>query len=1142
MATLALNADVWTAPAPAKDWQESSLTGSGIVGAMVEGRLEDESIHLSHCKLYLPEAGETAPALVKHPKRRPGDYNDRDGFIAACDLKLSTRIGKVVSYSRRTDFATGECIVEAVDAKGLQYRRRVLAPRGTNIVAMKIEDEGARDFFVHLCGIEPKGRNDTKAFASGVRQITSRPGYYRCEFARANPWNPIAGYEVALLVAGSEAFVAVEPLKKGEKTHLPAMQDALHAAAAKGYDAFRLENAAVMDELMGRVEFELEGPTNAAEIVRNFNAGRYNIISSTYGDHIPNLQGLWAGTWYAPWYASFTVNGNLPCAISFFDRGRTPEFNESLLKWLEARLPEMREAAKMHFGARGFRVAAQTTVSGVETDSNANYPHIYWHGGAAWLLSRLYDGYRHTLDRAWLERIYPLMKEVAHYYEDVLVEMQDGTLGFNPSYSPENHPDGKKATSVNATMDNAIAKQFLDEVVAAAEILGVDGDERAKWARMRLRLTPYAASDAGFFAEWLAPDQPDNNEHRHASHLYALYDDTPAEILTNAALVAAVKKTIDARMDFNENRSRTMAFGYVQNGLAACKLGDAVRAERCLALLTAKNWLKGGGSCHDWLNCFNTDISGGYPYLVSEMLVQSGDDALCILPAKPSSWVKGRIAGLLLRGNIVLEHLSWRGDEYVAALKFPSGRVKLIAGKAGDVLDTKALAAQLDAARPDAMRHGGVYHWSLEIPELTAKETKAPPRAYLWIPEDCAKVNGVVIGNDNMLEESLFCEPEFRASLSRAGLALAIVYPGFQGLHTAFTRDEGSIVAATMNRFAALSGHEELATAPIAAIGHSAWADFPYFFAAAFPERAFAAISIKGSWPDRKPFKDEFKTMIHDIPTLLVCGEYENAAGNLAHAKPLFDTLVDEPFSFFEDSGSGHFEYSDALPSLVGRYLECAIAKGDTKALVAEAAAAHPPKGKVGVIAFLDAGGKPIAQNPKYHLQVTLPSPADREFEVAVAFDGKVPPGRPEKWTGLKAGEKPPAPADPSRIVVRNIQGNCEALGGNRFRVEYNRRGFTGYRAREIVFAAEYPADGEFQRFTQQAIMRFDRPKTSDGVTHWYVRNGPATVDAAGNLVPLPLPGGSKAAPIVVCAWQWGKVEPVFFELCASRKQKAGSR
>lgn len=687
-------ASEWVEEEPARNWQESSLTGSGIVGAMVEGRLEDENIHLSHCKLYLPESGETAPALVNHPRRRPGDYNDRDGFIAACDIKIATRIGKAQEYSRRTDFSTGECVVEATDMKGRRYRRKVLAPRGTNIVAVKIEDEGEHEFFMHLCGIEPRGRADIKAFASGVKEIITRPDYYRCEFANSNPWNPLKGYEVALTARGNEAFAIIAPFLKGEESNLAAMKAALDDAAAKGYYGFLLENKAVMGELMGRVAFSLEGPANAAEIVRDFNAGRYNIISSTGGDHIPNLQGLWAGTWYAPWFASFTVNGNLPCAISFFDKGNTPEFNESLLKWLEARLPEMRQAAKMHFNARGFRAAAQTTVAGVETDSNANYPHIYWHGGAAWLLSRLYDGYRHTLDKSWLVRIYPLMKEVAEYYEDVLVEMDDGTLGFDPSYSPENSPKGKKATSVNATMDNAIAKQFLAEVAAASAILGVDEAQRAKWEGMRSRLSPFAVSDDGYFAEWLAPGQPDNNEHRHASHLYALYDNAPAEILTNAALVAAVRKTIDARMDFNENRSRTMAFGYVQNGLAACKIGDAGRAERCLALLTAKNWLRGGGSCHDWKNCFNTDISGGYPYLVSEMLVHSEDDTIRFLPAKPSDWEKGEIGGLLLRGNIELVRLSWRGDEYNAALKLPSGRVKLLSGKAGDTYETAELAAE----------------------------------------------------------------------------------------------------------------------------------------------------------------------------------------------------------------------------------------------------------------------------------------------------------------------------------------------------------------------------------------------------------------------------------------------------------------
>jgi hypothetical protein len=710
----------WRENAPAANWQESSLTGNGTIGAMVEGRIEDEKIHLSHCKLYLPEPGTNAPSLQGRAKPQPGDYTERDGYMAACDLKIGGRVPGWKDYSRRTDFRSGEVIVEAKDGKDRRYERRVCAVRGANVIAVKIVDEGNHNQSAMLCGIEPQGHGDIKAFEKGVKEIVSRPDYYRCEFANSNPWNALKGYEVFLTQRRkgadvSEYFVAIVP--KGAtsmETTLPASckegkshphHDAgcvvhieLSAAAEKGYDALVKENAAYLSEMMGRVEFELEGPDYAAETVKRFQSGRYNIISSMGGDHVPNLQGLWAGTWSAPWKASFTVNGNLPCAISFFDRGNTPEFNECLLKWIDNRLPAMREGARKHYNARGFRAAAQTTIAGVETDFNPQYPHLYWHGGAAWLLSRLYDGYRHTLDKEWLKKIYPLMVEVAEYYEDVLKEMPDGTLGFTPSYSPENWPKGKSPTSVNATMDIAICKQFLGEVIEAANVLRQDSQDSQdsagnnnpvnlvnpvkKWRAMRDRLTPYAVSERGFFAEWLAPNQDDNNEHRHASHLYALYDNAPEEIVTNEAFVAAIKKTIDARMDFNENRSRTMAFGYVQNGLAACKLGDAQRAERVLKLLNAKNWLKGGGSCHDWKNCFNTDISGGYPYLISEMLVHSEDGGeLRFLPAKPESWKKGAIRGLLLRGAITLDELSWNGDDWKATLRMKDGVKRKLSGK-----------------------------------------------------------------------------------------------------------------------------------------------------------------------------------------------------------------------------------------------------------------------------------------------------------------------------------------------------------------------------------------------------------------------------------------------------------------------------
>ena len=689
IATIAL-ATVIVCQSPARDWQQSSITGNGTIGAMVRGDVNNDTVSLSHCRLYMPISDE-------------GGYRERDPFMAACDLKMGTDVWGIRDYSRTTDFETGEVIVRCQSQHG-EYVRKVVALRPDNLIAIKVGDK--RHIRFALDSIPMRGRDELAMFEDGVRSVVHerREGldYYRLDWSRTNKWNKLTGYEVALLVNNSrendiEAFVAIEPILKGQESNFASMKSRLEAAAAKGYDALVENHAKRQREMMRRVEFALEstGEVKGDFIEKAFQAGRYNIISATGGAHVPNLQGVWAGTWSAPWRASFTTNGNMPCAVSFFTKGATPELCGSLLAWLEERLPEMREGAKQFYNARGFHVAAQTTVSGVETDTNDGYPHRYWHAGAQWIMNTLFDAWRTTHSKKWLKRIYPLMKETAQYYEDVLVELPDGTLGFNPSYSPENWPQGKRPTAVNATMDQAAARQCFRNAIEAAEALGTGGsgvpplEQIEKWRTLLSRLTPYAVSEGGYFAEWLAPGQPDNNEHRHASHLYALYDDAPAEIVTNAALVAAVKKTIDARMDFNENRSRTMAFGYVQLGLAATKIGDGERALRCLNLLSKKNWTEAFGSFHDWHNIFNTDISGGYPYLVSEMLVQSDNDSVTFLPAKPECWTRGRIAGLALRGAVKLESLEWEGDSWNARLKTEDGRTLNFSGTGRNTVSTK---------------------------------------------------------------------------------------------------------------------------------------------------------------------------------------------------------------------------------------------------------------------------------------------------------------------------------------------------------------------------------------------------------------------------------------------------------------------
>ena len=143
----------------------------------------------------------------------------------------------------------------------------------------------------------------------------------------------------------------------------------------------------------------------------------------------------------------------------------------------------------------------------------------------------------------------------------------------------------------------------------------------------------------------------------------------------------------------------------------------------------------------------------------------------------------------------------------------------------------------------------GVYQWGVEVDGVVSRETKAPPRAYLWIPEACKELKGVVISNDNMLEEPLFSEPSFRKNLAEADCGIIFVTPGFQGMNERFDLEKDKpIVAALLKKLADESGYSESKDKTLLApLGHSAWSDWGYFIANAFPERTACAVSSSSS-------------------------------------------------------------------------------------------------------------------------------------------------------------------------------------------------------------------------------------------------------------------------------------------------------
>jgi hypothetical protein len=333
-----------------------------------------------------------------------------------------------------------------------------------------------------------------------------------------------------------------------------------------------------------------------------------------------------------------------------------------------------RRNAKELYGCRGIHIPAQLTTTPLETDFNPNWPLIYWTGGAGWAASFYSDYYEYTGDKKFLEeKGYPFMKEAALFLEDFLKITKDGKYVFVPSYSPENapknHPDYPAV--VDATMDVMITKQLLRNCIKAANVLNTDLPKIKKWKEMLAHLPEYEISKDGDLREWLWNGEENNNDHRHASHLYALFSDLPIEF-KNDSMRKAASKTIDFKFDYDVNRGKGfMAFGIAHLGFAAAHIGNAVQTNEIINFLAKNYWSTGLASFHNMDELFNMDISGGFPYLVSQALAYSESGYLKLIPALPLGWKEGTIEGIRLRGNVQIKKLSWSGKNVKVILNSP---------------------------------------------------------------------------------------------------------------------------------------------------------------------------------------------------------------------------------------------------------------------------------------------------------------------------------------------------------------------------------------------------------------------------------------------------------------------------------------
>lgn len=410
--------------------------------------------------------------------------------------------------------------------------------------------------------------------------------------------------------------------------------------------------------------------TPQALIEKLWSFGRYLLIASSKEEGHPcQLYGLWCGEYEGMW-AFNMLNENVQMIYWHALSGNMPDLMFALFDYYERLMDDFRENAEKLYGCRGIYIPAPTAPdSGLLKHVT---PHIiHWTGGAGWLAQHYYDFFAFTGDLDFLRnRAMPFMKEAAMFYEDFFIEGADGYFVSCPSNSPENTPgnywkgDGMGAemeTTINATMDFAIAKELFTNLIKGGMILGYDEDQIGQWEKFIAKIPPYQINEDGAVTEWMHEFYEDNYHHRHESHLYPVFPGTEVTKENNPELFDGFIKAVEKRLVIGLGEQSGWSLAHMANNYA--RMGQGNQALDCIEIMARSCLLNNFYTLHnDWRKMgigvkmewapIQLDANMGLCSAVNEMLLFSVDGQIKLMPALPEKWRKGTVKGLRARGAV----------------------------------------------------------------------------------------------------------------------------------------------------------------------------------------------------------------------------------------------------------------------------------------------------------------------------------------------------------------------------------------------------------------------------------------------------------------------------------------------------------